>query len=349
MTSRSYYITVPTGFECLAAEELAERIAPAKVEHRRGKLVFQTARPPAELLALRSAFHVFAFLERRTDLPMDETGLDWLRALPETLDWNEALETWRQRFEREETPGTFRITAQRAGEQTYNSQQAAAALGAGVQNHFNWAVNLDHPDLEIHAQIRDGELLVGVSLTPTSLHYRDQLQRGRTGLKQPIAHGLARLSRLTAEDRVLDPMCGVATLPIEAAHLQPGAFIVGGDQSEPELKRARENLARTASRAHLARWNAKRLPLTAQCVDVVLCDLPFGVRVGSHRKNVHLYPPVMQELARIVRAGGRVVLLSLERRLIQRRVEKDGCWQCESQFPIHYGGLDPTVFVLQRL
>jgi hypothetical protein len=47
--------------------------------------------------------------------------------------------------------------------------------------------------------------------------------------------------------------------------------------------------------------------------------------------------------------AGRAILWSLERRLMQRRIQKDRRWNCEMRHRVHYGGLDPQVYVLRRV
>ena len=48
------------------------------------------------------------------------------------------------------------------------------------------------------------------------------------------------------------------------------------------------------------------------CVDVVLCDLPFGRQFGSLEENQSLYPAVLRELRRVTKPSGRALLLSSE-------------------------------------
>jgi 23S rRNA G2445 N2-methylase RlmL len=347
--ARHYFLTVPTGFEFIARQELSEAIAFGAGADRRGKLEIKTAAPVERLLSLRSCFHVFAHLTTQDEVPSDEAGLEWLKALPGQIDWREAMETWAGCFNRSDEPRSFRITAQRSGTHAFGSPDVAAALGAGVQHHFGWPVDLKSPDIEIYAHLREHELLLGITLTSQSLHLTEGLERGRTGLKQPIAHGLARLINSQPGEVTLDPMCGVGTLPLEAAVLQSRALHLGGDKDWPELERAARNRTRTNTQFDLAQWDARRLPLADETIDALVCDLPFGVRVGSHRRNVHLYPPVFAEMARVLKPGGRAVLLSLERRLVERRVDKDLRWRIQQRFPIHFGGLDPTVFQLTRV
>jgi 23S rRNA G2445 N2-methylase RlmL len=342
-----YILTVPTGLEFLAAEEVNEHLPDAAVQSGRGKLHVSTHAPVASLFALRSCFHVYAFAALEDNLPIEADGLDGLKAVAHELDWEPALALWRRCFDRQ-SPASFRITAQRHGDHAYSSMQAAAALGEAIQQRFGWPVNLNAPDLEIYAQLHQRQLLLGITLTPTGLHHREALQRGRTGLKQPIAYSLARLARLQPGEISCDPMAGVGTIPIEAARLQPVGRHLAGDQDAAELTRAQFNCAQTATACDLMQWDATRLPLAPASVDVIVCDLPFGVRVGSHRKNVHLYPRVLSEIVRVLKPGGRAILLSLERRLMQRRIQRDRHWQSEARYPIHYGGLNPAVYCLHR-
>jgi tRNA G10 N-methylase Trm11 len=58
------------------------------------------------------------------------------------------------------------------------------------------------------------------------------------------------------------------------------------------------------------RWDAGRLALADASVDVVASNLPFGRQAGAGTDLPALYARVAAEVARVVRPGGRAVLLT---------------------------------------
>lgn len=65
----------------------------------------------------------------------------------------------------------------------------------------------------------------------------------------------------------------------------------------------------------VAQWDATRLPLREQCVDIMVSDLPFGKRIGSKTDNRVLYFHALLEMARVTRIKtGRAVLLTYDHR-----------------------------------
>ncbi len=65
----------------------------------------------------------------------------------------------------------------------------------------------------------------------------------------------------------------------------------------------------------IARWDARRLPLESASVDTVVTNLPFGVKTDSDELPL-LYTGVLAEVARVLRPGGRAVILSADRDLV---------------------------------
>lgn len=341
--------TVPGGWEFLTAEELRDRAAPLWIEPRQGTVLFAAAAPLAELLSLRSVFRLFAFVGRAAGLPADESALQQIEQYAAAFDWEPPLRIWRTRFPQAPLRPSFRVTARRSGTHDFQSMQVAAALGSAVQRRFGWPVDLENFDLEVHALVVDDELLVGLALTHASLHHQRRLVHGRADLKTPLAYGLARLARIQPGDTVLDPMCGVATIAVEAALNWPDARYLASDLDRDELRKARQWLRDVAAPVQLLRADARRLPLASESIDAVVCDLPFGRRVGSHRANRRLYPAALREMHRVLRPQGRAVLLTLERRLTERLLSDAARWQVDAVHPVWHGGLQPRAYVIRRV
>ncbi len=108
-------------------------------------------------------------------------------------------------------------------------------------------------------------------------------------------------------ERVLDLCCGTADLAMALRKREPRASVVGCDFSRPMLVRGWRKLrrARLGRRAALVAGDALGLPLAGASVDAVVCG--FGLR--------NLADPAagLEEMVRVVRPGGRVVLLEFHR------------------------------------
>ncbi|CAE8718716.1 unnamed protein product [Polarella glacialis] len=115
-------------------------------------------------------------------------------------------------------------------------------------------------------------------------------------------------------------MAGKGVVLLEAAVYWPACRYLATEADPEQLAKARENLCYAASRGvlphgsasmELLRSDCGHLPLPGGCVDVVLCDLPWGRQYGSEVGNADLYPSLLAELARVLRPGtGRAVLVT---------------------------------------
>ncbi|XP_045684798.1 THUMP domain-containing protein 2 isoform X2 [Phyllostomus hastatus] len=109
---------------------------------------------------------------------------------------------------------------------------------------------------------------------------------------------------------VLDPMCGLGTILLEAAKEWPDAHYVGADVSDAQLQGARDNLkaAGLEDKIALLKVSVVELPLPSESVDVIISDIPFGkkFKLGKDIKSI------LREMERVLHAGGTAVLLLSE-------------------------------------
>lgn len=157
-----------------------------------------------------------------------------------------------------------------------------------------------------------------------------------------VAEVLVRLAKIRPGDRVLDPFCGTGTILRAVRRREPGASVVGTDHDPRALVIAARNDVRGA------RAGADALPLGAGTVDRVIANLPFGKQVGSHRGNRILYPAALDEIARVLTADGRAVLLTEDERLLRAATDRQKALKVVRQRLLRYNGATPTAYVLVR-
>jgi demethylmenaquinone methyltransferase / 2-methoxy-6-polyprenyl-1,4-benzoquinol methylase len=112
-------------------------------------------------------------------------------------------------------------------------------------------------------------------------------------------------AELSQGDSVLDVCCGTGDLSVElAARVGPAGHVVGCDFSEPMLDLAREKARRRGADGVRFEWaDALSLPYDAARFDAV--TVGFGVR------NLANLERGLGEMARVLRPGGRLVVLEI--------------------------------------
>jgi demethylmenaquinone methyltransferase / 2-methoxy-6-polyprenyl-1,4-benzoquinol methylase len=124
------------------------------------------------------------------------------------------------------------------------------------------------------------------------------------GLHHRWRRRAADLARLGPGRRALDVCCGTGDLALELKQrVGASGEVVGLDFSEPMLERAREKSRRFGVDVAYRHGNALALPFENGTFDAA--TVGFGVR------NLVDLPRGIAEMARVVRPGGRVVLLEI--------------------------------------
>jgi len=90
-------------------------------------------------------------------------------------------------------PISFRVTCTRTGRKhVFSSNDAAGALGAGLNEKFGWKVQMKDFDLEVLLRIHGDSTEVGVALNRESKFKRNITHFGPTSLRPTIAYALLR-------------------------------------------------------------------------------------------------------------------------------------------------------------
>ncbi|KFP08893.1 THUMP domain-containing protein 2 [Egretta garzetta] len=205
---------------------------------------------------------------------------------------------------------SFRVSCRCSGAvaKILPSQEIGRAIGIALMKQCGWRADLRDPDLEIFVHLNDVHSVVGIPLFRLPLANREYIKTA--GLRSTIAWAMASLAEISVSAFVLDPMCGLGTILLEAAKEWPEACYWGADISDSQLEGADVNI-RTASlvdKIELLKASVKALPLPSESFDAVISDIPFGKKFKI-TKDIQLLPDILQEMERVLRVGGTIVLL----------------------------------------
>ncbi|MBM3882468.1 MAG: methyltransferase domain-containing protein [Verrucomicrobia bacterium] len=116
------------------------------------------------------------------------------------------------------------------------------------------------------------------------------------------------LADLQPGESVLDVGCGTGMLLIEAAkRVGPSGTLHGIEPSSEMVAHARRKAAAESVTAHFAEGSAERLPFPDASFDVVFCTMVL------HHLPVPMHATAIAEMHRVLRPGGRIVIVDLDR------------------------------------
>src|SRR6202161_3918501 len=247
-----YIAHTQPGFEAIAADEIAGRIAGAReitrrvVPDRAGMTIFFA--PAAEKLAvIRTAEDLFGLAGYRAGVGPENKELDKIRGASREAPLVEAALVARVRV----TPGTragrrlkFRVIARMAGEHEFRRVDFQRAVERGIleRSDHTWRLEEEGADVELWATMIDSEFFLTVRLSDDAMRHREYKAAHRpASLRASSAAALAWLSEPREDDVVLDPFCGAGTILIERAHLGRYAMLLRSDRNPAAFAAARVN------------------------------------------------------------------------------------------------------------
>jgi 23S rRNA G2445 N2-methylase RlmL len=309
---------VHPGLEEVAAEEIERDLKGEVRKQTRGIVVFRVESMDERLLKLRTTEDVFLFAWGTDQLTWRAEDLDriarWTAREP---DWPALLRLHHAVRPKPKGKPTYRLVVQMTGKHGYRRHDARDALAKGLAGKLppSWPHAEENAALEIWLTIDNTTAVCGVRLSDRTMRHRAyQLEHRPASLRPTVAAAMVRLAEIRPRHVVLDPMCGTGTLLAE--HLlairderceKPPAL--GGDLEAHAVAAAATNLRRVGAFA-LARWDARRLPLPDASVDRILSNPPFGKQLGDPASASALYRDAFPEYDRVLREGGRAVLIA---------------------------------------
>ncbi|KAB5561964.1 hypothetical protein PHYPO_G00012520 [Pangasianodon hypophthalmus] len=357
-----FYCTAGAGMEAFLLDEVKRKLNATEVEHIPGRVFFCCNSNLHDVMQLKSAERLFLLLRKAppTSLPTNPgkaASVIQQRIVGNPDVWSGALSTWsslqaelnssggrgqkRKREEEEESLNrpTFRVSCRCSGAiaRSYNSQNLNRIIGMAINRQLGWKADLRDPTVEVNVYLSDDHCVVGIPLLRQPLASRTYLKH--TGLRSTIAWAMASLCNLQEASVVLDPMCGVGTILLEAAQECPNGVFIGMDSDEVQLHKAVENVqaAGQEERVLLIQSSCTVMPLPAASVDAVVCDVPFGRKFSCSDDMTTALPHILAEMERVLREGGiLVLLLSLQLSALIKKLMKSDTLDLQS----HAAGCD---------
>ena len=245
---------------------------------------------------------------------------------------------------------SFRVSATvRRSELDRN--EAAGTAGGALQERHRCAVDLTGFEVELCLMIDGSSWMLGL---PT-----DRVDRTkrvlrplalRTALRPTVAAALIQLAGANqGAGRLVDPLCGAATIPIEARRWNPLLTVDAFDWDEATLNVARKTLeANKVDSVELqlldARELGRRFP---QRYDYIITDPPYGVRQARRGGVAKLYRGLLDSFAVALKPTGRVALIVVKRETLQQAAEASG-WKLVREVELELGAMQATLILLQR-
>ena len=240
------------------------------------------------------------------------------------------------------------------------------------------SVDTREPDVSIQAHLTDRQVTVYLDTTGEPLFKRGRRRSaGEAPLRENLAAGILRLAGWTPPIPLLDPMCGSATIVIEAIcmalRIAPGlgrsfAFeklqnfhgdiwrerlrqaearqypkallpIYASDLSADAVTAARANLRAAGLEGVAALKRADVLEISAPAeAGILVTNPPYGVRLGEQRQLAEFYPKLGDVLKKRF-AGWSAYLLSADMDL-----PKLIRLAASKRTPLYNGALDCRLF-----
>ena len=357
----TYYAHTMPGLEKIAWREVKQKF-PASTQlglramrDQNGLLIFGLSDDYLSLLKLRTVEDVFLVIASLEKFPRGREGLDVLSMMMKNqANWPHALKIHREVTGYRPKSGartTFRVISRVSGNHPFHRKEAQSRVEKAIQTaNSRWALVDDDSILEIWLNIFDREVIVGLRLSDKTMRHRPyKLEHLPASLRPTVAASMVLLSNPEDDDVFLDPMCGAGTILIERAIWGRYQQLLGGDNRSEAVDTTLSNIGNKYKPIDIQRWDATNLAMMPSgSVDKVVCNLPFGKQIGSKAENEKLYGRFLTEMTRVVRSGGRMVLLTGDFHLLSQKLRTTNAFKVSETIPLTLLGVKSKIFVLTR-
>ncbi|MDL2257821.1 galactose-1-epimerase [Eubacteriales bacterium OttesenSCG-928-K08] len=334
-TQYSVFLRAPAGFAPILGEELAEM-----------KIPFQMAGGDTVLC---SAPDIPAIMRARTFIEMVFPLAQNVEASPHALAKAVGRDFFNLMHESHEGEPPFNYRVEYVG--TGDRAKFVSMLVNGLDSNLGLKNNPFNYEAELRLlQRADGAIDVLCRLfTLEDRRFAYRLHALPASISPVTAACIAMLAKKLSPHALtaLDPCCGSGTLLIEWGKRRPGARLDGLDISNAAINAARINTEAAGLNASYITKDCTRYKARFG-YDLVLCNLPFGNRVGTHNSNMELYAGFCANLPGWLAKDGIALLYTMEYKLLCMLLDKQPMLKRVGNQRTEAGGLLPHIVIVQR-
>jgi len=349
------YAMVIPGLEPITEEEITRDLSGQVKRTSPGLVVFRVPAIDESLLRLRTTEDVFLLAWGTDQLSYRAADLERIRRwTARETDWDRLLRLHHTVHPRPKGKPSYRLVTQMTGVHGYRRIDAGKALAQGLAGKLpaSWRPAEENAAVEVWLTIHGAMAVCGLRLSDRTMRHRKyKREHLPASLRPTLAAAMVRLAGAGPGQVVLDPMCGAGTILAEQLEVswqgRAGTVeVCGGDLDAGALRAAGANLRRLGQPL-LARWDATRLPLADQSVDRIVSNPPFGKQLGRPEDVPRLYRRALGEYDRVLRPGGRVVLLVSDAPAL-KEAARAVAWKPARQVRVRVLGQPATVGVWRK-
>ena len=348
------YAMVQPGLEDVAADEITRDLGGAVRKSGRGIIAFRLPEITPDILKLRTTEDVFLLAWGTDTLTYRAADLEKIQNWTRRAPWDELLKIHHAIRPKPKGKPTWWLVTQMIGKHAYRRVDARKAMSRGLEGAFpaSWKQAEENAAVEVWLTIQSNQAVCGLRLSDREMRHRRYKQEHLpASLRPTVAAAMVRLAGASPGQVVLDPMCGAGTILAEQVELarKRGAGRVtvwGGDIEANAVVAAAANL-RKFDPDLLLHWDARRLPLPDASVDRIICNPPFGQKVANPAEIGPLYRRAIAEWDRVLKPGGRAVLLVADPQPLLDAIRPFG-WSAQKQYRVRVLGLPANISVWRK-
>jgi tRNA (guanine6-N2)-methyltransferase len=334
-TNKTVYlgVTVP-GIEDIAIAEANAKLADLSIRDiLRGKILFSTSCPLAEIMKVRSFVNIYYLIQRFNIGPHKNDLLFFAKKIKKG-----PLNAIVAYLKKKVNNAKVIVNVSRVGKHTYNRFALAQALLKILTEKYRFTEGTgDNHDYAFRLDIVNHKGLFSLKLSPPSA--RRYEFKPRT-LSPALAHALVWLTQPSANDIFLDPFCGTGTIATERA-VYSAQRIIASDQAEVIREHTKKQPPLPAP-IELQPWAACKLEIKEPTVTTLVTNLPWGKKVKPS-KIYPLYENFFQEAKQIMVPKSNGIVLTNQEKALKKAL-KNNSLKAKKLYTIDLHGVLPGIY-----